>query len=343
MSGPPSTQSHTPTVDVHAHVDVPPIDGLVDGRPGLAAERATQLATFGAQSTALNVDLARTSYQPLLNTLDARLTRMDEAGIDVQAVSVVPTLYHYWADEALAADIVNVANNHIADLVAKEPQRLVGLATVSLQHPVLAADQLRQAFGLGMRGVQISTSVAGRDLSHRSLDPFWATAAELGAFVFIHPWGCSLGARLATSYLGNIVGNPTETTLALTHLVFGAVFDRFPALRVCGAHGGGYFPHYLGRADHAYRVRPESRTMERPPSAYLDHILVDSLVYDPAILAALVRVMGADHVVLGSDYPFDMGVTDPLERLDAVGLSPTDRQLIAGGTAARLLALATER
>ena len=335
--------SRPPTVDVHAHVDVPAIDRLVDGRPGLAVERATLLATFGPESTALNVELARTSYQPFLTTLDARLARMDKSGIDVQAVGIVPTLYHYWADEALAADIVTVANEHIVELVALKPQRLVGLATVSLQHPVLAADQLHRAFGAGLRGVQISTSVAGRDLSDRSLDPFWAAAEQLGAFVFIHPWGCSLGARLATSYLANIVGNPTETTLALTHLVFGAVFDRFPALRVCGAHGGGYFPHYLGRADHAYRVRPESRTMERPPKEYLDRIVVDSLVYEFEILTALVGVMGADHVVLGTDYPFDMGVLDPLERLDALGLSPEDRQSIAGGTAARLLALDTGR
>lgn len=334
--------SRAPTVDVHAHVDVPAVEHLVDGRAGLAAERAAQLATFGPESTARNIDLARTSYQPLLTTLDARLARMDDGGIDVQAVSVVPTLYHYWADEALATDIVTAANEHIVALVAEQPRRLVGLATVSLQHPVLAAAQLHQAFGAGMRGVQISTSVPGHDLSDRSLDPFWAAAEELGAFVFIHPWGCSLGPRLARYYLGNIVGNPTETTLALTHLVFGGVFDRFPALQVCGAHGGGYFPHYLGRADHAYRIRPESRTMDRAPSDYLDHILVDSLVYEPEILAALVRVMGADRVVLGTDYPFDMGVLDPLDRLDAIGLAPADRRSIAGGTAARLLSLSTE-
>ena len=330
-----------PTVDVHAHVDVPAIGRLVDGRAGLGAERAAQLATFGPESTALNIDLAATSYQPYLNTLDARLARMDDGGIDVQAVSVVPTLYHYWADEALAADIVAAANEHIVALVAQQPQRLVGLATVSLQHPVLAAEQLHQGFAAGLRGVQISTSAGGRDLSDRSFDPFWAAAEELGAFVFVHPWGCSLGPRLASYYLGNIVGNPTETTLALNHLVFGGVFDRFPALQVCGAHGGGYFPHYLGRADHAYRVRPESRSMDRAPSEYLDHILVDSLVYEPEILAALVRVMGADRVVLGTDYPFDMGVLDPLARLDAAGLTPAQRTAIAGGTAARLLALST--
>ena len=190
-----------------------------------------------------------------------------------------------------------------------------------------------------MRGVEISTSVAGRDLSDRSLDPFWAAAEELGSFVFIHPWGCSLGSRLALAYLGNVVGNPTETTVALHHLVFGGVLDRFPRLRICAAHGGGYFPHYLGRADHAYAVRPESRTMQRRPNDYLDTLHFDSLVYTPGDLSRLVGVAGADHVLLGTDYPFDMGVSDPVQRIDAIGLSEPDRDAVVGGNAARLLGL----
>jgi aminocarboxymuconate-semialdehyde decarboxylase len=328
------------TVDVHAHVDVPAIAPLVAGHPGLLAEQAEQLATFGPESTARNAELARTSYVPYLSDLPTRLGQMDASGIDVQAISVVPTLYHYWADRDLAADVVAAANEHIASCVAAAPDRLVGLATVALQHPELAAEQLRKASAApGVRGVEISTSVAGRDLSDRSLDPFWAAAEELGSLVFIHPWGCSLGSRLAIGYLGNVVGNPTETTVALSHLVFGGVLDRFPGLRVCAAHGGGYFPHYLGRADHAYRVRPESRTMAREPSAYLDSLWFDSLVYEPGILTALVRAAGAGHVVVGTDYPFDMGVTDPLDRLDALGLPADERDAIAGLTAARLLGL----
>jgi len=330
----------TRTVDVHAHVDVPAIGPLVADQPGLRAERAEQLATFGAASTARNVELGSTSYVPFLTDLATRLGQMDDSGIDVQAISVVPTLYHYWAEWGLAREVVAAANEHIAATVAAAPQRLVGLATVALQHPELAAEQLRSASAApGMRGVEISTSVAGRDLSDRSLDPFWAVAEELGSFVFIHPWGCSLGSRLAFGYLGNVVGNPTETTVALSHLVFGGVLDRFPGLRICAAHGGGYFPHYLGRADHAYRVRADSRTMAREPSAYLDSLWFDSLVYEPGILAALVRAAGPGHVVIGSDYPFDMGVTDPVARLDAVGLPCDERDAIAGLTAARLLGL----
>jgi aminocarboxymuconate-semialdehyde decarboxylase len=311
----------------------------VQGRPGLAEEQAAQFATFGAESTRLNIELASTSYRPMLDDVSVRLGLMDAGGVDVQAVSVVPTLYHYWADAALAADVVETANEQITQFCAKQPDRFVGLATAALQHPDLAADQLRAATERGARGVEISTSVAGRELSDRSLDPFWAAAEALGSFVFIHPWGCSLGARLATSYLGNVVGNPTETTVALNHLVFGGVLDRFPGLRVCGAHGGGYFPHYLARADHAYRVRPESRTMEREPSAYLDRLYFDSLVYSAGELSRLVQAAGADHVVIGTDYPFDMGVPDPLVRLDAVGLPAAERDAIAGGTAAGLLGL----
>ena len=334
----PVTPAAGHTVDVHAHLDVPAIDGLVRGKPGLAAEQADQLATFGAESIRRNIELATTSYRPLLDDLGPRLAQMDASGVDVQAISVVPTLYHYWADRGLAADIVAAANEHIAAAVAAQPARLTGLAAVALQHPELAAGQLRAAHARqGLRGVEISTSVVGRDLSDRALDPFWAAAEELGSFIFIHPWGCSLGSRLATAYLGNIVGNPTETTVALHHLVFGGVLDRFPRLRLCAAHGGGYFPHYLGRADHAYRVRSESRTMRRLPSEYLDSLYFDSLVYTDDGLSRLVSSAGAGHVLLGTDYPFDMGVTDPLDRIDRIGLDAEDRAAIAGGNAVRLL------
>lgn len=328
----------TPTVDIHAHIDVPDLGDLVAGRPGLLVEQAEQFATFGAESMRINIELASTKYRPFLDDLATRMTQMDASGIDRQAISVVPTLYHYWADASLAAEIVSAANAHIAKTVAAQPERLVGLAAVALQHPELAAGQLRTAtIDLGMRGVEISTSVDGKDLSHRSLDPFWAMAEKLGSFIFIHPWGCTLGSRLDLGYLGNVMGNPTETTLALNHLVFGGVLDRFPSLRICAAHGGGYFPHYLSRADHAYMVRPESRTMNRPPSAYLNSLYFDSLVYEADALSRLASIVSPDHVLLGTDYPFDMGVTDPLPRLDEITLTPEQRAAVAGGTAARLL------
>jgi aminocarboxymuconate-semialdehyde decarboxylase len=327
-------------VDVHAHADVPEIAGLVAGRPGYEAELAAQLATFGPESVRVNVELSRTTYRSPLDDLATRLADMDRGEVDVQVVSVIPNLYHYWADTALADEIVAAANERIAATVAGAPARLVGLGTVALQHPERAAEQLRAAMTrLGLRGVEISTAVAGGELDDRRLDPFWAACEELAAFVFVHPWGCSLGPRLADAYLGNIVGNPSETTVALSRIVFGGVLDRFPGLRICAAHGGGYFPHYLGRADHAYAVRPESRTMARPPSEYLDSLYVDSLVYVPDELRRLAAVMGADRVLLGTDYPFDMGVADPVARVRAAGLGPADSGAVLGATAAKLLNL----
>ncbi len=327
------------TVDVHAHTIVPAMFSLVAGQPGFREEQEQQLRTFGSESVARNASLAAGEYAPLLTDMSSRLTAMDTAGIDVQAVSIIPTQYHYWADRGLAAEIVSGINEHIAAMARAQPGRIVGLATVALQHPDLAAAQLAEAVGkLGLRGVEISTSAAGRDLSDPYFEPFFAAASELGAFVFIHPWGCSLGERLSSWYLGNIIGQPAETTLALSHLIFGGVLDRHPELVVCGAHGGGYLPQYIGRADHAYAVRPESAPMKQPPSAYLRQLYFDSLVYTPATARQLIDAAGPGHVLLGTDYPFDMGVTDPLSRLDAVpALSSGERAAIAGATAARLL------
>jgi aminocarboxymuconate-semialdehyde decarboxylase len=327
------------TVDVHAHTLVPEVFPLVSGQPGFRDEQEQQLRTFGRESVERNARLAAGEYAPLLTDTGSRLMAMDAAGIDVQAVSVIPTQYHYWADRGLASEIVSAVNERIATMARGRPGRLVGLATVALQHPDLAAAQLAEAVGkLGLRGAEISTSAAGRDLSDPYFEPFFLTAAELGAFVFIHPWGCTLGERLSSWYLGNIIGQPAETTLALSHLIFGGVLDRHPGLIVCGAHGGGYLPQYIGGADHAYAVRPESAAMKQPPSAYLRQIYFDTLVYTPETARQLIDVAGAGHVMLGTDYPFDMGVTDPLRRLDAVpGLSRDERAAMTGGTAARLL------
>src|SRR5665213_2152133 len=185
--------------------------------------------------------------------------------------------------------------------------------------------------------VEISTSAGAVELSHPSLDCFWERAEGLGALIFIHPWGCSLGARLGEHYLANTVGNPTETTLAASHIVFSGLLDRRPGLRLLLAHGGGYLPIYIGRSDHAWAVRPEARTAQRPPSEYLRELYFDSLVYSPEALRALVGQVGAGRVMLGSDFPFDMGVSDPVERLAQAELGAGAFEAIRGATACALL------
>jgi aminocarboxymuconate-semialdehyde decarboxylase len=328
----------TATYDLHAHCTVPGVRPLVAGQPGLAEEGGRLAAAMGAEALAANAELLA-GWVPRLVDADDRLAVMDGMGVDVQAVSPSPGDYHYWADAARAADIVAAVNEGVAALCARHPDRLVGLGSVALQHPASAADQLRHAVGvLGLAGAIVGTHAGGRDFSEVAYEPLWAAAEETGAVLFLHPWECTLGERLARAYLSNVVGNPTETTLALSHLIFGGVLDRFPGLRVVAAHGGGYLPFSPARADHAHRVRADSRGCAEPPSTYLRRLWFDSVVHDPGLLGHLIANVGADRVVLGTDYPFDMGQDDPLGLLDAVpDLAPDARAAIAGGNAAALL------
>jgi aminocarboxymuconate-semialdehyde decarboxylase len=187
--------------------------------------------------------------------------------------------------------------------------------------------------------VSVSTNVDGRELADPGFDPVWEAAAQLGAVVFVHPWGCSLGARLGRNFLGNTVGQPVETALALSHLIFGGVLDRHPGLRLLAAHGGGYLPTYIGRSDHAWHVRPDAQGCRESPSSYLRRIWYDALVYTAPALRQLVAAVGVDRVLLGSDYPFDMGVTDGVERIQAAGLGETAVARLLSGNAAALFGL----
>jgi aminocarboxymuconate-semialdehyde decarboxylase len=329
------------TIDVHAHVALPDADALLDGQPGLAEQRSTDAATLGPASMAYNLtQLAELG--PRLVDLDLRLAAMDAARVDVQAVSPMPAPA-FWADRELAARVVTATNEGVRAYCDRAPGRLLPIGSVSLQYPELAAEQLRTAVrDLGLRGVQIATSAGpGRELDDPSLAPFWATAEELGAAVLIHPWGCTLGERLNAYYLFNTVGNPTETALALSRLIFSGVLERHPALRVWSAHGGGYLGSCIARAEHAWHARADARSTQAPPSELLRRTYVDSLVYEPEQLRHLVAVLGPDRVTLGSDYPFDMGVPDPLDRLEAAGFDVPTIEAIRGENAARLLGVAS--
>lgn len=323
------------SVDVHAHALVPAAEALVADRPELAQARAEEARGAGPRSTEINREQIG-QLGPALIDPQVRLAAMDAAGIDVQLVSPMP-IHHYWADRDLAARYANAVNAGILDHCAGAPGRLIGLGTAPLQHPDLAAEILGRAVGNGLRGVEVATYVAGMELADPSLEPFWSTAADLDAVVFIHPWGCTLGERLSTAYLSNIVGNPVETTVALSRLIFSGLLDRHPGLKILAAHGGGYLPGYLGRGDHAWQVRPDSRTCAEPPSAYIRRLWFDALVYTPEGLHTLTAAAGADRVLLGTDYPFDMGITDPLDRLAAAGLPAPASEAIRGGNAAALL------
>ncbi|MEU9453355.1 amidohydrolase family protein [Streptomyces sp. NPDC048277] len=326
----------TPVVDFHGHLAVPEADALVAGTEGFAAELAAEQRAHSPESLAAN----RAQLQRLagkLTDVGARLADLDAMGVDIQVVGPMP-MHHYWAGPGLAVQLARTVNEAVAAHCAAAPERLHGLGTVPLQHPDLAVALLDRAVTeQGLYGISVSTTVEGRELADPAHDEVWRKAEELGAVVFVHPWGCSLGERLASNYLGNTVGQPTETTVALSRLIFTGVLDRFPRLKLVAAHGGGYLPTYIGRSDHAWAVRPDARGCAEPPSSYLRRMWFDALVYTPRALRHLVEEVGADRVVLGTDHPFDMGVTDPVARLDAAGLDPAARDAIAGGNALGLL------
>lgn len=333
-------RSTGPVIDIHCHVHCPQVEDLVQGLPGklLEVERAGQ--SLGAASVAHNQSLM-SQWLPRLVDSDVRLADMDAMGIDRQVLSPSPTQYYYWAERDLSAQLVELQNEAIAGLCARHPDRYSGLAAVSLQHPELAVDQLRKAFGeYGFRGVEISSCLPGMELSDPRLAPFWQCAEDLGAIVFLHPLASILGDRGKDHYLANLVGVPLETTLALSHLIFGGVLDRHSGLKLVAAHGGGFFGSYWARFDHGWNVRPECHTCAHPPSSYLRRIYMDNVMFDPQQLAALVEQHGADRILLGTDYPFDMGLSDPVGLVESLrGLTDKERDAILGRNAAGLLGL----
>jgi len=331
-----------PVIDMHCHALAPAVEPLVAGHPGKQAEWAAFTKAQGDASNAHNAAVMLPQAGPRLTSLAARIADMDAMGVDIQVLSPSPSQNCYWAEPELAREVVRLQNEAIAEACATHPERLLGFANVAMQHPQIAAAQLEHAVKeLGFRGVQISTQIDGADLGDPKFAPFWAKAEALGAVVFIHPFGTTLGQRLDQWYLFNVVGQPLETTVALSHLIFGGVLDRHEKLKILAAHGGGYLPSYIGRAEHGYRVRPEAGQPKHRPSDYLRRqIWMDTLVCEPAVLDNLVRQYGASRLVVGTDYPFDMGAYDIHALLDALpGLDAAQREAILGGNARRLLDL----
>lgn len=333
------------TIDLHCHALSREVEARVAGCPQKRAEADMRARTMGQASVEYNANVMMPESLPALTDLAVRLRDMDSMGVDMQVISPSPNQYYYWAEYELAREIVALQNEGIAQLCAQYPDRLTGLGTLALQHPVLALEQLEHAVRrLGLRGFEVSTSINGLELADESLESVWARAEELGCVVFIHPMGTSLGERLRPHYLSNIVGQPVETAIALSHLIFGGVLDRYPGLKLCAAHGGGYLPTYVGRSEHGYAARPDAHTMNHSPGHYLRRIFFDSLVYSPQALRMLIDQVGISQVVLGTDYPFDMGHYDVHALIGSTPrLDDDGRAAILAGNAARLLGLSLLR
>jgi aminocarboxymuconate-semialdehyde decarboxylase len=282
----------------------------------------------------------KTPPNPLLVIGPERIREMDRQGIDVEALSINP--FWYAADRELASRLIAAQNEKLAELCAANPDRFVGLATVALQHPDLAVEQLETGvMKLGLRGASLGASINGEELASARFDPFWARAEQLGVPIFIHPQGVpALRSRLeGNGVLTNVIGNPLDTTIALSHLIFEGTLDRFPGLKICAAHGGGYLPAYADRSDHGCLTFPEQckRVLEKRPTEYLKQLYFDSLVFSAEALRHLIAVTGPGQIVLGTDYPFPWTSRAVDHVLDTPGLTDADRAAILGGNAARLL------
>ncbi|HEY8702232.1 MAG TPA: amidohydrolase family protein [Arthrobacter sp.] len=336
----------SPVIDVHAHILLPALQLLVaEADPkGFAAQQALEVRRNGPESMAASGRMIKERWQQLTD-LDRRLGDMDAQGVDVQLVSPSPSHFYYFTGAELALQVAEAANRAVRELVDRAPERLNGLGLAPLQHPGLMVEALEHAvLECGLPGVEIGSFAATPgsperstvELSDPGLEPFWSRAEELGALVFLHPFGCSLDERLDRFYLANTVSQPAENAVALSHLIFSGVLDRHPGLKVLAAHGGGYLPTTLGRSDHAWRVRPEAHGCAEPPSSYLQKLYFDSLVHSPAELRALVAAAGPEQVLLGSDYPFDMGSDLPVDEVQAAGLRADDEAQVLAGNARTL-------
>ena len=283
--------------------------------------------------------------QPSLVVSPDRIKAMDEQGIDVEALSINP-IFWYKAEPDLAGQVVKLQNEKLAGTCTAQPDRFVGLASVALQHPDLAAEQLEDAVKqLGLRGALIGGSVNGEELSDPKFYPFWAKAEQLGALIFIHPQGTpelnASGRLKGNGVLENVIGNPLETTIALSHLIFEGTLDAYPGLKICAAHAGGYLPSYAARSDQGCVTFPQrcTKTLKKRPSEYLKQLYYDSLVFTPEGLRYLIAEVGASQIVLGTDYPFPWTNTAVDHILNTPGLSDAERVAMLGETAEKLLSI----
>jgi len=327
------------TVDIHCHYLNTEVAAKV--APLNPAQHEPMAVYSNAASREVNARQAQ-ERGPKLTDIALRLKEMDRMGIDVQAVSPAPHQTYYWTEPGMGAQLARTVNERLAEIVAQHPDRFVALGTVPLQDVSLAVAELEHCVRkLGLRGVEINPSVRGMDLTDArlNLDAFFAAAQKHDVVIFMHPIGFTNGERLVNHYFSNVIGNPLETTVAASHLIFDGVLERHPRLKVVLPHAGGYLAHYWARMDHAYRARTDCRgQMKRKPSAYLERLYFDTITFDHGMLAHLIARFGADHVLLGTDYPYDMGMERPLEFIEGVkGLSRAETRAIEGGNAARLL------
>ncbi len=326
-----------PVIDIHCHRECGAVRELMKAEEQRIGRIPLQ---YGGDLTKEVNRKQLEHIRPKMDFLEVRLEDMDRMGIDVQAVAVAPYQYYYWADPNVGAQAARVINDELAEATASYDGRFSPLGTLPLQDTDAALAELRYAVDdLGFRGIEVGAHVEGEEISASRLDPLWQAIERAGVAVIIHTYGIPERQRLLQHNFVNILGHAFDSTLAIGHLIWNGVMERHPDLKVVVVHGGGYLPAYSARMDHGWRARADvAEGVPQPPTTYLERMYFDTMVFQPDQIEYLVKRFGSDHVVLGTDYPYDMGEDDPLALLGRVeGLRQEDINLIAGGNAARLL------
>lgn len=328
------------TYDVHAHIvpeelmELLRVDGPSFGIEIFAGSDGKEMARLAGR-----VEIG--PFPSSLFDLDARLARMDEARVDTQLVSHRTDFSAYALDAEQGARYATAFNRILADEVSRFPGRLLALGTVPLQDPHAAAKELDFAVReLGMVGVEIASTVDGVSLDQAGLDPFWEAANDLRCLVLLHPYDPLRGVDLSRYFLDNIAGRPAESTLAIGHLLFSGILERYSELVLCMVHGGGYMPYQIGRWEKGYKVVPHitAQHISRPPLEYVQRLYYDSLVHIPQALRYLIDLVGTSQIVLGTDYPYPMAERSPVDFLESVpGLTDVDRRAIMHDNMQRII------
>jgi aminocarboxymuconate-semialdehyde decarboxylase len=333
------TRPKTTTIDMHNHVWSNEAAEFVKPHFDPSMVQITRGATEQTKAVQAKQAADRRIYQ---TDYKLRLGEMDKMGIDMQVISAVPGQMYPQLPLDVVVKSTAIVNDNLAAFAANRPDRFAAIGVVPLPDGKAAAEELERGMTkLGFKGVQVPTNFNGKELSDPAHEPFWAKAEELGAVVFIHPSGFTQPDRFARHYLNNTIGNPLETTIAVHYLIYDGVLERYPNLKIVAAHGGAFAAAYSGRMDQAWGAREDAHgQLPNPPTSYLRKMYFDSLVFTPHQLEYLVRTFGADKIMIGTDFPADMGEYEPLEHIASVGsFDQSTIEAVAGGNAKRLFNL----